>query len=197
MARKVTQVAKTGRRLTADYDGTTPLPDPKQELFCTIFTTNTLPNFWGHGQHSYSFAYGHDQRVEEIQDQIDKLVNLTAKPKKERKGKAIAQIEREINNLQNNIISINRSCRAAAPRLLATVSIKARCGHLLDQLAIHQIVDRELVYLIQQREDNHAKMAAIQHHDRREQRIREKLDIKHEVEPIAGFIYVKPTGTKK
>lgn len=186
---------KRPRKVGKNYDGKTPMPDPRQELFCVLFTTNTLPNFWAHGQNSYSFAYGHDTRIEAIQIEIDGLVRLSTVSKSKRKGKSIAQIGREIQEKESNIESIRRGCRASAPRLLADASIKIRCGHLLDQLAVHMIVDRELVYLIQQRQDLTVKVRAIEHHDKREQRVRDKVDLKHEFTPIEGFNYVVPEPT--
>lgn len=164
----------------AEYDGSTPLSSAQQEFFCVLFTTNTLPFFWGHGQHSYSFAYGHDDRVEKIQDEIDEL-NLRTKKGREKS-----------KELHKAIESIHRSCRAAAPRLLASVSVKLRCGYLMDQLASHLIVDRELLYTIQQRDDLEVKMRAIEHHDKRVGRIREKVDTKREFTAIDSIVFVTP-----
>lgn len=175
-----------------NYDGSTPLPDPKQELFCDIFTTNTLPRFWANGQHSYEFAYGYTDRIQKVEDEIDEIRKLTLQPKSKRKGKSLAGLMREIEAKKEEIKKMNNTCRACAPVLLARPSIKKRCGYLLDKLATHLIVDRELTYLIQQRDDNTVKMSAIAHHDKREQRIRERIDIKHEFEPITGFDYVRP-----
>ena len=61
---------------------------------------------------------------------------------------------------------------------------------MLDQLAAHHIVDRELLYVIHQRRDLQSKVQAIRHHDQREARIREKLDLTHTFEPILGIDFV-------
>lgn len=184
-------------RSKGDYDGTKPLSDPKHELFSVLFTTNTLPHYWGHGQHCYTFAYGFTQKIEKVEDEIDELAKKLAVPRSKRKGKETdADIERKIKVKHNEIKKMERTCRSCAPRLLASADIKLRCGFLLDTLAINLIVDRELTYLIQQREDNAAKMDAIQHYDKKMQRIREKVDIKHEFEPITGFDYIKPVKVK-
>lgn len=169
-----------GRRIkkTVDYDGSTMLEDVRQELFCKIYSTNTLPKYWGNGQNSYEFAYGHTKRIEVLE-------NLATLPPQKRKRKTLASIATEIRN-------IRFMCAAAAARLLVADSIKARCGWLLDQLGAYNIVDRELLYTIQQRRNLEAKVSAITHHDKREQRIREKVDIQHEFVPIKGFDYVKP-----
>lgn len=162
-----------------DYDGSTPLSHPEQEFFCELFTTNTLPTFWGKGGACYEFAYGHADKIAKLREGIEGI-------KKMRGGKSKVECEREI-------VRISNICRSAASRLLTQPHIKLRNGYLLDQLATNTIVDRELVYLIQQREDSDVKMQAIQHHDKRMQRIREKVDFKHEFEPIAGFTFVRPS----
>ena len=159
-----------------DYDGKTPLEDPRQELFCELFTTNTLPFYWGNGQNCYLSAYGHNKRLEKIED-------LLTAPKKERGRKTIHELERA----KFNILNI---CRSSASTLLTKPNIKARCGALLDQLAAHHIVDRELLYVIHQRRDLQSKVQAIRHHDQREARIREKLDLTHTFEPILGIDFV-------
>lgn len=171
------------RRTQEEYDGKTPLDHPEQELFCILYTTNTLPVFWGNGQNSYAFAYGYDKKI----DDIKALLNG---PAKNRKGKSKIFLSDQIQKHHN-------TCRVSAVRLLTNVNAKRRCGYLLDQLGTNLIVDRELVYVMQQREDLDVKMRAIEHHDKREQRIREKVDIKHAFEPIEGINYVVPTPTKK
>lgn len=181
-------------KVKPEYDGKTPLMDAQQELFCILFTTNTLPNFWGNGQNSYAFAYGHDKRIEDIDEEILSIKELMTGKKSKRKGKSLASLAREIEEKGLQKRRILKVCRSAAPRLLSSVSVKVRCGYLLDQLTSFSIVDRELVYVIQQRDNLDVKMRGIEHHDKRQQRIREKVDIKHEFEPISGFTYVTPEG---
>lgn len=164
------------RKPPDDYDGKIPLENPKWELFCNIFTTNTLPRFWGNGMNSYMFAFGHDVRIQELNQKIE-AISVDGKKKN---AKNLAKI----NALRKQIESIQNGCRSSAPPLLLQPSIKRRCAYLMDQLASHLIVDRELLYIIQQRDDLDVKARAIEHHDRRETRIREKVDIKHEFEPI-------------
>lgn len=161
-----------------EYDGKTPLPDVKQELFCELFSTNTLPAFWGNGQNCYSFAYGHYKR-------IDALVALITGPARTHRGKSKPALEAEKKKIE-------RLCAASAARLLVHASIKLRCDHLLDKLAAHSIVDRELLYVIQQRRDLDSKVAAIKHHDQREARIRERIDIKHDFKPIKTITIIAP-----
>lgn len=168
------------RREKSEYEGKTPLPDSKQELFCELFTTNTLPIFWSHGQNSYSFAYNHYKRIEELQ-------SLEIGPASARKGKfkTVVACRAEIKRIEN-------VCKSCATKLLTRADIKARCGFLLDTLASHIIVDRELLWTIQQRKHPDAKVAAIKHHDQRTQRIRDRIEIKHEFEPIKVITIKEP-----
>lgn len=171
------------RNQPADYDGKTMLEDVKHELFCQIYTANTLPNYWGNGQNSYMFAFGHTERI----DEINRKINGTSK---DRKGESKIALARKIESIKNG-------CRAAAPKLLLMNSIKLRCNYLLDQLTQNSIVDRELAYVIQQRTDLDVKVRAIEHHDKREQRIREKVDLRHEFEPITIIEFVVAGKPKK
>lgn len=170
-----------GKRLnkSKDYDGSTMLENTKHELFCKIYSTNTLPKFWGNGQNSYEFAFGHTKRIETLE-------HLATLPPQKRKRKTLASIATEIRN-------IRAVCAASAARLLISENIKARCNWLLDQLGAYNIVDRELLYTIQQRKNLEAKVSAITHHDKREQRIRDKVDIQHTFEPIKVINITAPS----
>ncbi len=165
------------RKQPADYDGKIPLEDPKQDLFCSIYTTNTLPNFWGNGQNSYEFAYGHSERIRALDE-------LIADPKK-RKKQTLKSLEKQIKNIKH-------VCAVSAAQLLIRPDIKKRCDFLLDSLAAHNIVDRELLYVIQQRKNLEAKVSAIQHHDKREARIREKIDMDVHFDPIKAIRILSP-----
>lgn len=167
-----------------DYDGKTPLPDARHELFSVLFTTNTLPFYWGHGLNCYAFAYDHYKR-------IDELHVLAAGPARARKGKfrSVASCEAEIKRIQH-------TCSSAAARLLISVGIKKRCDFLLDRLGENIIVDRELLFIIQQRRDLQSKAQAIRHYDQRMQRIKEKVEIKHEFDPVEVITIARPEKIK-
>lgn len=160
------------------YDGSIPLPDVKQELFCTIYTCNTTPRFFGHGQFSYAFAYGHQQRIDDIEA-------LIAGPAKDRKKKSILELESE----KKKILAM---CGAHGSRLLISEKVRLRCNYLMDKMFTDEIMDRELVYVLQQRRDLPSKMVAWNSAAKLRQRIREKVDVAHTFEPISGINYVKP-----
>lgn len=180
MEKKVAKKAKA----EVEYDGKTPLADAKQELFCVLYTSHMTPRYFGHGQHSYAFAYGYQKKIDEIQEVLPLKSHNTGRGRK-KKASQYSLAEVDIKKMEN-------VCRSAGARLLLNVNIRARCNHLMDQLASHLIVDRELLYVINQRHDLPSKVQAIRHHDQREARVREKVDIKHEFEPIKGFTYVTP-----
>ncbi len=167
------------------YDGKTPLPDPKQELFCVLYTSNSTPRYFGNGKWSYAFAYGFQEELNKLQENLPVTSMLKGRGKKKKSFSAYSRAEAEIKRIEN-------VCASSATRLLINVNVKLRCNYLMDQLAAHTIVDRELLYVIEQRHDLNSKVQAIKHHDQRESRIREKVDIKHEFEPITSVDFVRP-----
>lgn len=170
-----------------EYDGSTPLPEPKEELFCSLFNTNSLTHFWANGQNSYEFAYGYTERIEKLEDKIETAQELAVLPKKQRKGKSIAGLEREIKALKESIRKMRRDCARAANRVLMRPHVKLRSGFMLNALAKDLIVDQELSYLIQQRENLQVKQGAIAHYDKKMQRITDRLDVKHHFDPVKAI----------
>lgn len=175
--------AKPVTQTAAIYDGSIPLPDVKQELFCELYTSNMTPRFFGSGQECYAYAYGHQSRI----DEIDALL---IGPARERKGHSIVALKAE-QKRKRHISS------SAGARLLTTVDIKARCNYLMDQLFNDEIMDRELMYTLQQRHDLGSKMVAWGHAAKLRNRIRDKVDVTHEFKPIEGFTYVRPEKPAK
>lgn len=160
------------------YYGDTPLEDTKKELFCQIYSTNTLPNFWANGQNSYAFAFGHQTRIDEINAQL-------VGPAEDRKGKSKPRLEAEKKRKEV-------TCRNGSLTLLTDPIIKLRCGWLMDEMGKYNIMDRELLYTIHQRKNLESKVSAIMHHDKREARIREKVDVQHVFEPIKIITITTP-----
>lgn len=168
-----------------EYDGKTPLPDPKQELFCVLYTSNSTPKFFGNGKWSYAFAYGYQEGLNKLQENLPIASTLKGKGKSKKKFSDYSKAEAEIKRIEN-------VCAACATRLLINANVKLRCNYLMDQLAAHTIVDRELLFVIEQRHDLQSKVQAIKHHDQREARIRQKVDLTHDFEPIDTIQYMKP-----
>lgn len=181
-------MAKGKRYPGEDYDGSTPLPEPKEELFCTLFNSNTTPHFWANAQNCYEFAWNFTERIEKLEDKIEaaheELARLMGLTKKQRKGKTIVGAEREIDTYKDSIRKIRRDCARSANRVLVRPDVRKRSGFILNQLAKDLIVDQELSYLIQQRENLQVKQGAIAHYDKKMQRITDRLDVKHHFDPV-------------
>lgn len=138
--------ATTGRRALV-VTGKFPLRDPEQELFCVLYTSNSTPRFFGHGQNCYAEAYGHQRRLDEI------AVLLIAPRADDQLPPSHFEAEKK---------RIESTCRSVASRLLATPDIKKRCAHLLDSFLKYEIVDREHVKVILQDHEPNAKIRAIE-----------------------------------
>jgi hypothetical protein len=169
-----------------DYTGSTPLQDPKHEIFCVIFNTNTMHHFWANGQNSYEFAYGIIEKIEGIEDQLEELDGMLLWNKKQLKAKkkTMAGIEREQKILRRQIANLHRNAARSASKLMARPEVRLRCGFLLNELAKDMIVDQELSFLIQQRDNLQVKQNAIAHYDKKMQRITDRLDVKHHFDPV-------------
>lgn len=191
------RTSRKGDITEVGYTGDTPLPDPKWELFCMVYTTNTMREYWAHAQNSYLLAWGREPEIHKLEDQIDHCRTLMGGKKRDRRGKSIAELEREIVALNSKIKSITRAAASCASDMLTKPHVKARVAYLLDKLATNLIVDRELTYMIQQRDNLDIKMSAIEHYNKVQQRLRERVDMRHEFQPITGMEYVKPEKPTK
>ncbi len=160
------------------YDGKTPLPDPKQELFCVLYTSNTTPRFFGHGQFCYAYAYDYQKKIDEIEA-------LLVGGAKDRKKKSKLDLEAEKKRLL-------ATCASSGARLLISDKIKLRCNYLMDSLFTEEIMDRELVYVLQQRRDLQSKVRAWELGAKLKQRIKDKVDHTIAFEPIGKIEFVRP-----
>lgn len=127
--------------------GKLPLRDNEQELFCVLYTSNTTPRFFAHGQNCYAEAYGHQARLDEI-------AALLAGPKLE------DQLSSE--RLEAEKRKLEAVCRSNASRLLTRPDIRKRCAHLFDSFIKYEVMDREQVYVALQRGDLQSKIRAIE-----------------------------------
>lgn len=188
----MTRVAprRVGRKPSDEnYDGKTPLPDVKQELFCELYTAS-FTTFYGHGQNSYAFAYGFQNRIDDLSI---KKIGASSNLGRGKNKKAIS----EHDAILRNIKGMEMTCRCNATRLLTKAHILARINFRLDDAAEDKIMDREAMRVVQQMFNLDAKMRAIERFDKIRGRIKDKIEIKHNFEPIEGFNYVKPQQPQK
>lgn len=166
------------------YDGSTPLPDLKQEFFCELYTAS-FTTYYGHGQNSYAFSYSHQKRIDALKE---KLIGASTTVGRGKNRKPMSDQDR----IKKNIMRIEHMCRTSATKLLIRTDIRARIDWKLDQAADDKIMDKEAMRVVQQMHNLDAKMRAIERFDKVRGRIREKIDIKHEFEPVEVITITVP-----
>lgn len=176
MARKPRKKVQPSLSPDMEYNGSTMLPDVKQELFCQLYTSNSTPRFFGHGKNSYAFAYGYIDRLNELERLL------------------IGADTHHV--LQREKIGIEGTCKTNGARLLTNANILARCNHLMDKLIEDRVVDRELAFIIQQRHDLSSKTQAIVHYDKKKGRLVEKQESLIKFDPITAVEFILPAKPK-
>lgn len=192
MARRTNRVRKAKQTTLPglEYDGSTRLPDLKQELFCELYTSNSTPRFFGHGQNCYTFAYGFQDRLDDLAQKIIGADTRRGRGKNRKILTPADVIEREIKKIE-------ATCRTSGARLLTYANISARCNYLMDKLIEDRIVDRELAFVIQQRGDLSSKTQAIVHYDKKKGRLVERQESIIKFDPITAIEFVMPEKPAK
>ncbi len=133
-----------------------------QEFFCQLYAGVATKNFFGNATQSYLQAYGGQKEINDIEERL-----LTMDQEKDLG---------EIMKLQGRIETIKHSARSAAALLLTNISISARCDYLVNRFLDPEMADREMGYVIGQREELHAKVAAYNAVAKVKNRISNKLE---------------------
>lgn len=148
----------TKNRKGPEYDGSKPLENPKQDLFCYLFVGYHNKNLFGNGAQSYVEAYEYGERVREINLKLSKIGSGT----------------KEYRKLAGERKAILSGAASSASRMLINVNIRKRLDYLLEELiATDDAVDRESKYVILQREDLPSKVAMIREYNRVKGRVKE------------------------
>lgn len=191
MGRRSTRVKKKPQLIIEgmEYDGSTPLPDVKHELFCALYTSNSTPRFFGHGQNCYAFAFGYMQRLDELEIKLIGADTRTGRGKKRHLSVS--------STLYREKLKVESTCRTNGARLLTNANILTRCNFLMDKLIDDKIVDRELAFVIQQRYDLSSKTQAITHFDKKRGRLIERQESLIKFEPITSIEFVMPVTKHK
>ncbi len=158
--------------------GKEPLKDVQQELFCVLYTSNSTPRFFGHGQNCYAEAYGHQPLVDALELAKDTPRGQRTKSMPEQYKKILGKSPDEMttNQLDARRKSTLNTCRSLASRLLTNDNIKARCAHLLDSFLSNEVMDRELAFVAVQRNDLASKVMAIRHYNEIRKRVTKDPD---------------------
>lgn len=143
--------------------------NPKQELFCHIYTQNTY--LYGNGTLCYAQAYNIPL------DSLPEDDAVYSDPDPE------TGIREKLKESSYRIAYDN--CSAAASRLLRNAKINDKIKELLINSMTDSEVDSELIHTIKQREDYSAKMRAIAEYNKIKQRITQKADLTSKGEKIS------------
>lgn len=170
------------------YDGSTPLPNNKQELFCQLYASNSTPAFFGNGLRCYMFSYGYQERHNKLQEDLIGARTTTGRGKNRKMS--------DYDTIKRKMFNIEGTCKVEASRLLTYPHVLARGNHLMDILIEDKIVDRELAFVIQQRGDLSSKTQAIVHYDKKKGRLVEKQEQLHKFEPVTAVTFIFPDGKK-
>lgn len=146
MARKKRTYFPKTRKTELVVSGKLPLLDTKQELFCVLYTSNTTPRFFAHGQNCYAEAYGKQPEIDKCEEQSKRLSGGSRAHRE-----ALAKKK-----------SLENVCRNGASRLLHQPNIVKRCAHLFDSYIKYEVMDREQVKVALQMFDLPSKIRAIE-----------------------------------
>jgi hypothetical protein len=141
------------------------LLNQSHELFCVLYTSNSTPRFFGHGQNCYAMAYGRQEDLDDIAFQLELPANRrTRKDKKSRKVMTEGELRADRKKIEN-------VCRVEASKLLKHPYVIARCRHLFNSFLKNECVDQELAFTIMQRHDLPSKIAGIREYNQMRKRI--------------------------
>lgn len=128
--------------------GSLPLENKKREQFCQFYAGIATRNFFGNATQSYLQTFGG-------QDEINKLEEkkLTINPDDDNGIKEMLSIEAKVASIKN-------TSKSAASRMLTDVDVFTRCNWLTNRFIDPEMMDREMGYVIGQREDLRSKVSA-------------------------------------
>lgn len=133
---------------------------PEHELFCQLYVGNHNRDLFGNATRCYMEAYGFNERVSNIRNQISQLAQDRDRG-----------YTTEVKALEANIKSIETSARTAGNRLFTNVYIRARVDSLMDSMITEEFYDREMLYVAGQRFDLASKVAAMREFNALKKRI--------------------------
>lgn len=134
----------------------------EQELFCVLYTGHHNRDLFGNATRCYMEAFGYNERIKDIQDQIDE-----AETNKER-GYTVV-----VRGMEKKMKQVEKSARSLASLLLTKVGIRVRIDSLMDSMISDDFNDREMQYVITQRYDLASKVAAMREYNALKKRIKE------------------------
>lgn len=134
--------------------GKWPFLDEGKELFCLYYTSNTTPRFFRHGQNCYAMAYGHQSKLDAIEEDLELPTKRRTFKDSRKRILTTAELESEKKRILN-------TCRSLASRMLHQKDIAERIEHLFDSLIKNEVIDRRLVQIGMQDNDLAPAVAAL------------------------------------
>lgn len=178
---------KKEKEASAAYDGSKPLKDKQQETFCALYST-AGHYFFGNATYSYAEAYGKMERLNEIDEQLEKADNTH---QLDEDGDRIDDGPTEYQELKSERKSIMAVCGSNGWRLLKNADIRLRAEYYLRMYLSENSVDAARAFIINQREDLRAAQAAIGDYDKVLGRIK-KPDVEKPDKVFIEFSWLDP-----
>lgn len=154
--------------------GSTPLKNPKQELFAWLYAGYHNRDLFGNGTRCYMQAYGHNDTELKLQEEIMRLEAGTLGPDgirvREKGYTSMVEI------LEAKIKSLTRFSAVNANYNLARKGVRERVDYLIDNYITNEHTDRELQFVILQRKDLQSKVQAIKEFNTIKERTKSKLE---------------------
>lgn len=145
----------------APVAGSIRLKDPKWELFAYLYCGFHNGHLFGNGTACYLEAYGYTKKITENEEKIAKAL----RDREKGFSVVVGKLEQEIKKWKN-------SARASGCQLLARPSVRQRCDFLLSELCDPTVADRELTFVMVQRDNLEAKVSAIREYNRVKARVK-------------------------
>lgn len=141
--------------------GEAELKNAKHELFCMLYAGMASKKYFGNATQCYLHVYGGEEELLTIQDEIDETFE-SGDP----------ETINERRRLKSRKKQVEHSANVSGTRLLVNASVRKRAEWLLDQALSDSESDREMAYVIRQRDDLMSKVAAYREVAKVKERIR-------------------------
>lgn len=128
--------------------GSVALKNKNQEQFCQFYAGIATRNFFGNATQSYLQTFGGQEQINALEEK-----KLTLDPGSETGIGEMLKIEAKVASIKN-------SAKSAASYLLTNVDVSLRCNWLTNRFIDPEMADREMGFVIGQREDLRAKVSA-------------------------------------
>lgn len=155
------------------------LKNEKHELFSYLYS-GAPGYYFGNATRCYLYAFGKEDEIAKLVEKIDATWEKGTSGDNDRR------------RLKGQIKTMENSARSLGTRLLANVSIQNRTNFLLDRFLTDNFADREMAFVITQRDDLRSKVAAYQAVAKVKERIRGAGAITGEF----SFEWEGPSGAK-